>query len=417
MQDIRVGQPQLTVHRGYTVMVSQPDGQITKAGPMGLYFLDTRLISFWALYANGKPWTLLNGGNIAAFAATVYATNKSIRTAGGIIPEKSIGLVFSRTIEGGMHEDIDISNFGPSYVDFNLELAVRSDFADIFEVKSKIVTRRGEITSDWLVERQELTTSYVHAEFSRSIRVKVCGKERKASYANGRLSLPIHLDIGATWHVCLRYEFADGNEWSGSPAACAGENDNLTVAGNEASWGSSVLTATSSNATFTAAFAQAVEDMAALRLPTEDSTQDRFVPAAGLPWFVALFGRDSLIISLQSAIVHPGFAAGALAVLARWQATERDDYRDAEPGKIHHELRRGELAHFKLIPHTPYYGTADATPLYLITLHTLWTCTGERSLLEQHLATAERCPHLDRYIWRSRRRRISRIPNAVIGWL
>jgi glycogen debranching enzyme len=290
-----------------------------------------------------------------------------------------------------MHEDLDISNFGATRVDFNLELAIRSDFADIFEVKSESVTRRGEIATDWSAENQVLTTSYVQADFSRALRVGVSCSQGKATYANGRLSLPIRLDTGETWHACLHYAFADGKDWSGSPANCVGDTDHASIIGATARWGSSVLKATSSNASFSAAFAQAVDDMAALRLPTNDSTQDQFVPAAGLPWFVALFGRDSLIISLQSAIVHPDFAAGALAVLAKWQARERDDYRDAEPGKIHHELRRGELAHFKLIPHTPYYGTADATPLYLITLHTLWTCTGDRSLLEQHLETAERC--------------------------
>jgi glycogen debranching enzyme len=110
-----------------------------------------------------------------------------------------------------------------------------------------------------------------------------------------------------------------------------------------------------------------------------------------VPWFVGLFGRDSLIVSLQNAMVYPGFTRGALDVLGRWQATERDDYRDAEPGKIMHELRTGELAYFKLIPHTPYYGTADATPLYLLVLHAAWRCTGDTALLNQHLPTAERC--------------------------
>ncbi len=85
------------------------------------------------------------------------------------------------------------------------------------------------------------------------------------------------------------------------------------------------------------------------------------------------------------------FARGALDILGSLQAKEVDNYRDAEPGKILHELRYGELAHFKLIPHTPYYGTADATPLYLITLHGAWRATGEMALLEQHLDTAERC--------------------------
>jgi glycogen debranching enzyme len=138
--------------------------------------------------------------------------------------------------------------------------------------------------------------------------------------------------------------------------------------------------------------------LAALRLPLQGTDHMVFVPAAGLPWFVALFGRDTLIVSLQTMIVYPEFAAGTLEVLAQYQATERDDYRDAEPGKILHELRYGELAHFKLIPHTPYYGTADATPLYLIALHTAWKATGDQTLIERHLPNAEAClAWIDKY--------------------
>jgi glycogen debranching enzyme len=110
-----------------------------------------------------------------------------------------------------------------------------------------------------------------------------------------------------------------------------------------------------------------------------------------LPWFVAPFGRDSLLVSLQNILIYPEFARGALDLLGSLQAKEDDAYRDAEPGKILHELRYGELAHFKLIPHTPYYGTADATPLYLITLHSAWRATGDNALLEQNLPTAEGC--------------------------
>src|SRR5262249_45467361 len=129
----------------------------------------------------------------------------------------------------------------------------------------------------------------------------------------------------------------------------------------------------------------------ALRLPIFGGDHMVFLPAAGLPWFVALFGRDSLIVSMQNLLIYPEFARGALEILGSLQAKERDDYRDAETGKILHEMRYGELAHFKLIPHTPYYGTADATPLYLITLHEAWRAIGDRALLEQHLETAEGC--------------------------
>ena len=153
-----------------------------------------------------------------------------------------------------------------------------------------------------------------------------------------------------------------------------------------------------SNEEFYRCYNQGIQDMAALRLPLKGTDHMVFVPAAGLPWFVALFGRDTLIVSLQTMIVYPEFAAGALEVLADYQATERDDYRDAEPGKILHELRYGELAHFKLIPHTPYYGTADATPLYLVALHAAWRATGDRSLIERHLPNAEAClTWIDKY--------------------
>jgi hypothetical protein len=93
----------------------------------------------------------------------------------------------------------------------------------------------------------------------------------------------------------------------------------------------------------------------------------------------------------RNAVHASNRSCGALEILGSLQATEEDNYRDAEPGKILHEMRYGELAHFKLIPHTPYFGTADATPLYLITLHAAWRATGDRALLERHLKTAAAC--------------------------
>ena len=372
-------------------MVSDPDGQILTECEKGLYFLDTRLISLWAMFADGVPWKLLNGGALAASAARVYCTNLPILTADGNIPANTLGLIFGRHIDGGMHEDIDITNYGSRKVCFNLEVAFRSDFADLFEVKGKCVTRRGEIRSDWSAATQELTTTYRHQDFSRSIAVMASGHHSAMNYANGRLSFNIELQPGAAWHTCLLYAFANGSRTSPAPKLCVCDYMSSEAVRAQKLWQQSVLKVETSNDTFATAFAQAVDDMSALRLPIAGTDHMQFVPAAGLPWFVALFGRDSLIISLQNAIVHPEFALGALLVLARWQATERDDYRDAEPGKIHHELRRGELAHFKLIPHTPYYGTADATPLYLITLHSAWMCTGNRTLLTTHMETAERC--------------------------
>ncbi len=199
------------------------------------------------------------------------------------------------------------------------------------------------------------------------------------------------IDPGQTWHCCLIYDLIDGNRHFHGPEECTHGTDAARHSEAHTDWQQTVLKIRTSNEEFYRCYRQAIEDMAALRLPIAGTDHMVFVPAAGLPWFMAPFGRDSLIVSLQNILIYPEFARGALDVLGRWQAKERDDYRDAEPGKIMHELRYGELAHFKLIPHTPYYGTADATPLYLITLHAAWRATGDRALLERYLDVAEGC--------------------------
>src|SRR4030088_1785256 len=112
------------------------------------------------------------------------------------------------------------------------------------------------------------------------------------------------------------------------------------------------------------------------------------MPAAGLPWFMALFGRDSLIASLQAIVAQPAVAIGTLEKLARWQSHVAAPERDAEPGKIPHELRVGEWAHFGVGPHRPYYGTADATPLYLLLLAEAYRGTGDAESLARFRPTA-----------------------------
>src|SRR5260221_1819391 len=190
----------------------------------------------------------------------------------------------------------------------------------------------------------------------------------------------------------------DGEQSFHAPHDWVGESRKSRYSLTTTEWLKTVVKIETSNEEFYRLFRQALEDMAALRLPIGGTGHTVFLPAAGLPWFVAPFGRDSLIVSLQNILVYPEFARGALEILGSLQAKGDDPYRDAEPGKILHELRCGELAHFKLIPHTPYYGTADATPLYLIALRAAWRATGDKGLLEQPLPTAEGClAWIDKY--------------------
>jgi glycogen debranching enzyme len=382
---VEVGPPQIAIHHAQTVLISETNGEVRWPSEKGLYFLDTRLVSAWAIYANGEEWDLLNGGAVTSHKARIHLTNRSIPTEDGTIPPRSLGLVIGRRLGGGMHEDLDITNHGRKHVRFNLEIGVRSDFADVFEVKQNQIVRRGRITTDWSTEHQRLSTIYRNQDFLRGVQVGPRHQDQPAAYANGRLSFEVQIDPGATWHCCLLYDLVDGNRHFHAPHDCAHHQD------VDSAWQQTVLKIRTSNEEFYRCYRQAIEDMSALRLPLAGTDHMVFVPAAGLPWFMAPFGRDSLVVSFQNILIYPEFARGALDVLGRLQARERDDYRDAEPGKIMHELRYGELAHFRLIPHTPYYGTADATPLYLITLHAAWRATGDRALLERHLDTAEGC--------------------------
>ncbi len=383
---VQVGPPQIAIHQGMTVLVTETDGQVQSHTDKGLYFQDTRLISAWAVYANGVAWELLNGGAVSYDTARIFLTNRIFLTEDGPVEARTIAFALERRIDGGMHEDLDIANHGRKPVRFNLEVAIRSDFADVFDVKSNRAVRRGRIATDWTEATQTLRTAYRNQDFLRALTVTVVADEGRAAYANGRLSFDVRLEPGQTWHSCLLYELADATAAHPAPPERA---ESATRIDPDAEWRQTVLKIRTSNEEFYRLFRQSIDDMAALRLPIEGTGKRVFVPAAGLPWFMAPFGRDSLIVSLQNILVYPEFARGALDVLGRWQAIERDDHRDAEPGKIMHELRYGELAHFKLIPHTPYYGTADATPLYLITLHAAWRATGDRALLEQFLPNAE----------------------------
>ena len=396
---VQVGPAQIAIHQVQTVLLTETDGRMNWPSKCGLYFRDTRVISAWAIYANGELWDLLNGGAVAPQAARIFLTNRAFETEDGPVAARTLGLVIGRQVDGGLHEDIEITNNSQRPVRFNLEVAVRADFADIFEVKGDNIVRRGHIITSWSAKREILRITYRNKDFCREVIVRTGeGDGRPTVYANGRLSFDIALKPGQAWHRCLIYDLVDDSKRFRASKECIHSSVTSGHSRNMSEWQRTVLKIETSNEEFYRCYNQGVQDLAALRLPLQGTDHMVFVPAAGLPWFVALFGRDTLIVSLQTMIVYPEFAAGTLEVLAQYQATERDDYRDAEPGKILHELRYGELAHFKLIPHTPYYGTADATPLYLIALHAAWKATGDRTLIERHLSNAEAClTWIDKY--------------------
>ena len=117
---VQVGPPQISIHQGQTVLITEQDGQINWPSEKGLYFFDTRVVSSWTIYANGEPWELLNGGAINYLASRIFLTNRSLLTEDGTIPQRTLGLTIGRWISGGMHEDLDITNSSMKKVRFQL---------------------------------------------------------------------------------------------------------------------------------------------------------------------------------------------------------------------------------------------------------------------------------------------------------
>ena len=206
---VQVGPPQIAIHQGQTVLITDEDGQINWPSDKGLYFLDTRVVSSWRIYANGEPWELLNGGAFSYYASRIYLTNRTFLTEDGSIPPRTLGLTLSRSIGGGMHEDLDIINHGMKPVAFQLEIALRCDFADVFEVKSGHIVRRGRISTEWSEAHQRLRTTYRNGDFTRAVTISPTRSSSKAVYANGRLSFEVALKPGEPWHCCLLYTPTD----------------------------------------------------------------------------------------------------------------------------------------------------------------------------------------------------------------
>ncbi len=390
--EISVGPAQLTINIGECVLITDTDGAIRQPSERGLFYRDTRLISAWDVTVDDRPWTALNSAATAHYASQVVMVNPTLPTDRGEIPQRTISLTVSRMLGlGGMRETLSLRNHGFEPVRLELAIQILCDFADIFDVKSHRIVSRGTTATSWSADTGALQTIHANDSFRRGLSIAPVAGAPVPALRDGALSWIAEIPPQAEWRADLLYSVIDGDrtlEASGAPFAArhGSEQEQASRA-----WCGEAMRLRTPWHPLQQLYEQSLEDLASLRLPIEGTDLHEFVPAAGIPWFAALFGRDSLITAIQTVAVYPDFARGALDVLARYQADSFDDTRDMQPGKIPHELRRGELAVLGLVPYRPYYGTADATPLYVILLHQAWTFTGDRGLIDTHLATAERC--------------------------
>jgi glycogen debranching enzyme len=393
--------PSVKINHGATFLVTDQQGAIPHGseGEYGLYSSDTRFLSRHELRLNGRRPDSVASVRLSFRHARWHLVADSIAGPGGDMREARVAVTVDRLISlHQMHEDLTLHTYARAPVTVLLEVALESDFADLFEVRYRSWQRRADLNT-WWIGPGSLESRYQNEDFVRRCLVRALTQTTGITYANGALRIPVDLVPGEEWKLCLQYDLLTSDDdmppLANRCAFAAGEADPTRLARG---WQMSVSQVEPADIRLQFAYERAIEDFAALRLHEQESSSDRWMPAAGLPWFMALFGRDSLIASIQAMVAQPAVAMGTLENLARWQSEVDDPERDAEPGKIPHELRVGEWAHFGLVPHRPYYGTADATPLYLLLLGETFRWTGDASGLEAFRGTAERCLEwIDRY--------------------
>ena len=384
----------ITINHGNTFLVCSADGSIHTGGgeEQGLYADDTRFLSRHTLRLNGRPLRLVATTRLNFRHARWTLTAEDLHSVAGEVAKVHVMVMIDRHVsDRRLHEDITVSAYGLEPVALLLMLGLGSDFADLFEVRTQRWQRRDDVSTTWSPPQRRLDTVYHRDGFVRRCLVRPQDRHG-VTFANGELRFPIDVVPGASWHLCLQYDLITDPRARPQLAACPLVH-RVEDRGQKLRrrWHRTVARANPADLRLLRAHQQAVEDFAALRLYDHDFSEDVWLPAAGIPWFVAVFGRDSLLASMQAMPLHPLFAIGTLQKLAAWQSTEDDPRRDAEPGKICHEMRVGEWAQFRVIPHSPYFGTADATPLYLMLLGETYRWMGDADRLLMLRGTAERC--------------------------
>jgi glycogen debranching enzyme len=369
---------------------------------LGLYEGDTRVLSRLELRIDGHRPLVLRTGTGAGYRSTIQMTNPDLARnplekgdALAMLARQSLGIVRERLVSDDLEDRIRIHNYTMHPERCLLTLTLDADFADIFEVRGVRRATRGE-RAPAAVDAQAVRFEY-HGLDGRTRRPLVTVSEPATQMPpepadGGAASGPsTGVVLGFDWTIAPGGDrtlsiHVTSDVTSGAPArairqARVSSPPPTDPEAAHRAWHATSTAVSSSHAGAERAFRRSMSDLRLLVDPGP-AEGERYV-AAGIPWYVTLFGRDSIITSLQLLSIRPQVAADTLVVLARLQATESDDWRDAEPGKILHELRTGEMALAHEIPHTPYFGSVDATPLFLMLLAEYERWTADLALVDR----------------------------------
>ena len=386
----------LAVKEGETFLYSDLEGNLDHGGDygLGLYSKDTRFLSHFRMTVSGRDPVLLSSSSERAYMSYVDLTNPDLYEGDVLtVPQQTINIRRIRAINGRLFERVRVKNYNAFAVSVDLEFVFGADFADIFEVRGMLQEQHAEPEDPAVVDgRVEFGVEGL--DRVRRVTRIAFGAQPDSLTVDGRLVTAIfrvHLGPYQTKLVGMTIEPVIGD------AEPPGADFDVAVHELRRSyeeWERESTQIVTDNELFNQLLDRSLRDLRALYTQTGGGR----ILAAGIPWYVTVFGRDALIASHQLLMVNPLPAREALELLAAHQGNEVEDWRDEQPGKILHEVRQGELAGAGVVPHTPYFGSVDSTPWFVILYaqHLRWT--GDIAFAERLLPSVESALQwIDRY--------------------
>jgi len=363
----------------------------TEHSALGLYYHDTRFLSHHEMTLGGRSPVLLSSTADRNYASSMEFTNLEMRSADGShIPQSTIHVRCTRFVADRVHELLRVRNYHDRPVQVVLDLYFEADFADLFEVRGTRRRRRGTLFAP-KVDGRTLTLAYLGLD--EVLRKTVITFEQApASIEAGKVRFVLPLAPRERRILSFAIDVVVPD----SPPLREGDF-NAKLGGMRRDyerWMAESADVFADNEQFMGVLRRSQSDLRMLLAKTRYGT----LPLAGVPWFVAPFGRDAIITAIEALILDPRFAVDTVRALTKLQGTTDNAFREEEPGKIPHEIRQGELANLKAVPQTPYYGAADTTPLYLLLLCEVVMWTGDLEffeLLREHIEAA--LTWIDRY--------------------
>jgi glycogen debranching enzyme len=359
----------ISILDGSTFLVSLPNGDIDAGHdqPHGLFFKDMRHLSKWKLVLNNGPLDVLSTDTVEYY----FSQHFCVPPTGTIYKNPTVSVVRRRFVGDGFVEDLTVANHGTVAEEIELRMEFGSDFTDLFEVKDAL-QKKGKFYSE--IRNGQLVLGYKRDSF---IRETIISASQPITEMDSHSALfRVTVRPKAPWNVKFYVTPVTGETVHKPKFTTKAGNamrDNLKEWIEDAPKMTSIPEAER-------LYMRSLVDVAALRF-RPDTMSEHSLPAAGLPWFMALFGRDSLITSYQMLHINSELASTTLRALAHAQGKKEDDLTEEEPGRILHELRFGELTHFRERPQSPYFGASDTTPLFLVLLDEYERWTGDVDLV------------------------------------